>query len=86
MEERVALARLLVGDHDLVMLDEPTNHLDVESILWLVDFLSEASFAAVIVTHDRLFLQRVVNRIWELDRKNPGVFKYQWHIRRLSRE
>lgn len=71
-KKRVALARLFVGDHDLILLDEPTNHLDVESILWLEDFLATATFAAIIVTHDRLFLQRVVNRMWELDRRNPG--------------
>lgn len=71
-KKRVALARLFVGDHDLVLLDEPTNHLDVESILWLEDFLSNASFASITVTHDRLFLQRVSDRILELDRRNPG--------------
>ncbi|PIR18246.1 MAG: ABC transporter ATP-binding protein [Deltaproteobacteria bacterium CG11_big_fil_rev_8_21_14_0_20_49_13] len=71
-KKRVALARLFVGDHDMVLLDEPTNHLDVESILWLEDFLSGASFASVTVTHDRLFLQRVSNRIWDLDKRNPG--------------
>lgn len=71
-KKRVALARLLVGDHDLVLLDEPTNHLDVESILWLEEFLAGEGFATVTVTHDRLFLQRVSNRIWELDRRNPG--------------
>jgi ATP-binding cassette subfamily F protein uup len=71
-KKRVALARLFVGDHDLVLLDEPTNHLDVESILWLEDFLSNASFASVAVTHDRLFLQRVSSRILELDKRNPG--------------
>ncbi len=71
-KKRVALARVLVGDHDLVLLDEPTNHLDVESILWLEDFLANAPFATVTVTHDRLFLQRVSNRIMELDRRNEG--------------
>jgi len=69
-KKRVALARVLVGDHDLVLLDEPTNHLDVESIMWLEDFLANAPFAIVTVTHDRLFLQRVSNRILELDRRN----------------
>jgi ABC transport system ATP-binding/permease protein len=71
-KKRVALARALVGEPELLLLDEPTNHLDVESILWLERFLSQARFATVTVTHDRLFLQRVSNRILELDRRNAG--------------
>ncbi len=70
--KRVALARALVVDPDLLLLDEPTNHLDVDSILWLEKLLGNASFATVTVTHDRLFLQRVANRILELDRRNAG--------------
>jgi ABC transport system ATP-binding/permease protein len=70
--KRVALARALVCEPDLLLLDEPTNHLDVESILWLESFLAQASFTTVTVTHDRLFLQRVSNRILELDRRNEG--------------
>ncbi|HEV3032345.1 MAG TPA: ABC-F family ATP-binding cassette domain-containing protein [Polyangia bacterium] len=70
--KRVALARALVGDPELVLLDEPTNHLDIESILWLERFLAGARFATVTVTHDRLFLQRAANRILELDRRNAG--------------
>jgi ABC transport system ATP-binding/permease protein len=70
-KKRVALARELVKGPELLLLDEPTNHLDIESILWLEDFLSRSSFATVTVTHDRVFLQRVTNRILELDRRNP---------------
>jgi ATP-binding cassette subfamily F protein uup len=70
--KRVALGRALVADPELLLLDEPTNHLDVESILWLERFLGQARFATVTVTHDRLFLQRVANRILELDRRNAG--------------
>jgi len=71
-KKRVALARELVKQPDLLFLDEPTNHLDVESILWLEKFLANASFATLTVTHDRLFLQRISNRILELDRRNVG--------------
>lgn len=71
-KKRVALARALASNPDILLLDEPTNHLDVESILWLETFLARAQFATVTVTHDRLFLQRVANRIWELDKRNAG--------------
>ena len=71
-KKRVALARELARTPDLLLLDEPTNHLDVESILWLEEFISKAPFATLTITHDRLFLQRIANRILELDRRNPG--------------
>lgn len=71
-KKRVALARELLRQPDLLLLDEPTNHLDVESILWLEELIRGASFATLTITHDRLFLQRVSNRILELDRRNPG--------------
>lgn len=70
--KRVALARELVLNPELLMLDEPTNHLDVTSILWLEEFLTKAPFATLIITHDRLFLQRVTNKIFDLDPKNPN--------------
>lgn len=69
-KKRVALARELMRDPDLLLLDEPTNHLDVDSIQWLEEFLAQASFATVVITHDRLFLQRVSNQIIELDRRH----------------
>ena len=69
-KKRVALARELVRGPDLLLLDEPTNHLDLESILWLETFLETAKFATLTVTHDRLFLQRISNRIFDLDRRN----------------
>ncbi|WII71302.1 ABC-F family ATP-binding cassette domain-containing protein [Bdellovibrio sp. 22V] len=70
--KRVALARELVLEPELLMLDEPTNHLDVSSIMWLEEFLSKAPFATLIITHDRLFLQRVANKIFDLDPRNPN--------------
>ncbi|WP_413585021.1 ABC-F family ATP-binding cassette domain-containing protein [Bdellovibrio sp. HCB274] len=70
--KRVALARELVQSPQLLLLDEPTNHLDVSSIMWLEEFLAKAQFATLIITHDRLFLQRVTNKIFDLDPKNPN--------------
>src|SRR3954471_739937 len=70
-KKRVALARELVREPDLLLLDEPTNHLDVESILWLEELLAQSRFATLTITHDRLFLQRISNRIIEVDRRHP---------------
>jgi ATP-binding cassette subfamily F protein uup len=70
--KRVALVRELMKQPDLLLLDEPTNHLDVESILWLEEFLSAAPFATLTITHDRVFLQRISNRILELNRRYPN--------------
>jgi ABC transport system ATP-binding/permease protein len=63
---RVALAALLLGEHDLLLLDEPTNHLDVEAVDWLARFLAGLAAAQVVVTHDRWFLDAVCERTWEL--------------------
>jgi len=70
--KRVAIGRALAAEPELLLLDEPTNHLDVAGILWLERLLAAARFATLTVTHDRLFLQRVANRILELDRRNAG--------------
>ncbi len=73
-KRRVALARAIVSRPDFLMLDEPTNHLDPESIEWVADFLEHFDGTFLVVTHDRYFLDRVVNRIVELC---DGTF--WWH-------
>ena len=72
--KRVALARALIDPADLLILDEPTNHIDADTIAWLEDFLTGLPGALLMVTHDRYFLDRVVNRIIELDRRKLVVF------------
>lgn len=71
-KKRVALARELVRQPDLLLLDEPTNHLDIESVLWLEELLASSPFGTITITHDRLFLQRIANRIIEVDRRHSG--------------
>ena len=66
-KKRVALAQVLIQSPDLLILDEPTNHLDFDSVKWLEDYLSRYHGAILLVTHDRYFLDRVTNRIFELD-------------------
>lgn len=64
--KRIALAQALLEPADLLILDEPTNHLDFDSIEWLEKYLADYKGALLLVTHDRYFLDRVTNRIWEL--------------------
>ncbi len=66
--KRVALAAVLINPVDLLVLDEPTNHIDNQSVDWLEQFLKDRPTALLMVTHDRYFLDRVTNRIIELDR------------------
>ena len=61
------LARILLSAPDLILLDEPTNHLDLESLLWLENYLAGVASALLIISHDRAFLNRVVDRIVEID-------------------
>ncbi|MFI9627091.1 ABC-F family ATP-binding cassette domain-containing protein [Streptomyces sp. NPDC052042] len=65
---RIALAKLLIAEQDLIVLDEPTNHLDVEGISWLADHLRTRRSALVCVTHDRWFLDQVCTRMWDVQR------------------
>lgn len=68
LKRRVLLARALVNQPDLLLLDEPTNHLDIESIIWLEKFLLAWKGSLLFISHDRVFLQKLVTRIVEIDR------------------
>jgi ATP-binding cassette subfamily F protein uup len=71
-KRRLAIAREIAQSPDVLFLDEPTNHLDFEGIRWLEKLLSNATFASVVVSHDRYFLDTVVNDVAEIDRAYPG--------------
>ncbi|MGW6651564.1 glycerophosphodiester phosphodiesterase [Streptomyces sp. CB02130] len=72
---RIALAKLLIEEQDLIVLDEPTNHLDVEGISWLAGHLRGRRSALVCVTHDRWFLDQVCTRMWDVQR--GAVHEYE---------
>lgn len=72
--KRIALAECLAKQPDLLILDEPTNHLDIKTIEWLENYLSRFTGALLMVTHDRYFLDKVCNRIIEIDREQ--IFTY----------
>ncbi len=74
LKKRVAIARALVATPDLLLLDEPTNHLDLAAIAWLEELLRNFKGSAVIISHDRAFLDNVVTRIIELDRGKLTTF------------
>ena len=81
--KRVALARALVRQPECLLLDEPTNHLDIPTIEWLESQLKEYQGALLLVTHDREFLQNVVNGIVELDRGN--IYQFDGSFERFLR-
>ena len=71
---RAALAQALLGEPNLLILDEPTNHLDMKGLAWLERFLTHYPSAVVVVSHDRYFLDRTVNQVWDLD--HGGIEHY----------
>jgi len=76
--KRLAILSQVLREPDLLLLDEPTNHLDLEGVLWLERFMSGLDFAFLVITHDRSFLQRVCNRVVELNKRyEDGHFSSQ---------
>ncbi|MBD5200799.1 MAG: ABC-F family ATP-binding cassette domain-containing protein [Bacteroidales bacterium] len=73
--KRLAIARLLLEEPDMLMLDEPTNHLDIDMIEWLENYLAKQKITLLMVTHDRYFLDKICNKILEIDRH--GFFVYE---------
>jgi ATP-binding cassette subfamily F protein 3 len=71
---RAALARVLLLGPDLLVLDEPTNHLDLESLLWLEEFLRSYPGSLLLVSHDRAFVNRLVESVWEIDQHKINVY------------
>lgn len=84
---RVLLARLLLQKPDVLLLDEPTNHLDMDSVEWLEDFLIEYKGTVLMVSHDRVFLDRVVNRIIELESSRASIYNgnYSYYVEEKER-
>ena len=88
--KRIALAAALLSEPDVLLMDEPTNHLDAESVEWLQSYLSRYRGAILLITHDRYFLDRVTNRIIEIDRGDiytySGNYSYYLEKKALAEE
>lgn len=82
--KRLALAKVIASEPDLLILDEPTNHLDIPTIEWLENYLTRSKVTLLMVTHDRYFLDRICNKIIEIDRTSLYVYEgnYANYLRR----
>lgn len=83
---RLGMVRLLLSDCDVLLLDEPTNHLDVDAVEWLEEFLSEYDKSFVIISHDRYFLDRTVNRVIEIENGRAVTYKGNYSKFLVERE
>ena len=84
--KRVALAKILANNPDFLILDEPTNHLDVEMVEWLENYLSRQNITLLMVTHDRYFLDKVCNKILEIDRQSFYFYEGNYNYYLEKRE
>ena len=84
---RVNLARILLRECDILLLDEPTNHLDLVSLEWLEKFLHDFAGTVVVISHDRIFLDRVITRIIEIDGGKANFYSgnYSWYVEEKRR-
>ncbi len=85
---RIAFAKLLMINPDILILDEPTNHMDIEIIEWLEDYLKKYNGAVLVVTHDKYFINKVVTKIYEIDQKRLELYhgNYdQYEIEKVER-
>ena len=82
--KRVALARVLLSEPEMLILDEPTNHLDIEMIEWMEKYLSKQNITLLMVTHDRYFLDNVCNKIIEIDREQTFTYNgnYDYYLQK----
>ena len=85
---RLSLAKLLLEKHNILLLDEPTNHLDIEAINWLESYLKEYKGAALIISHDRYFLDNVVSKIFLLENLNIKIYNmdYSSYIKQRKKD
>lgn len=83
---RALLAKLLLQEPDLLLLDEPTNHLDLEAVEWLEETLLRWKGALVVVAHDRYFLDKVTNRIWDMSFGNVEAYRGNYSAYRTQKE
>ena len=85
---KLSLGKLLLSEPDLILLDEPTNHLDIDSVEWLENFLRDYRGAALIISHDRYFLDRVTERTLEIDHRKITAYKggYSEFIKKKERD
>ena len=81
----VNLARLLLEKTDILLLDEPTNHLDMHAVEWLEGYIAHFKGTVLTISHDRYFLDRVVNRIIEISRRQGGVLLRQLFVLRAGK-
>ena len=84
--KRIALATALLSEPDLLLMDEPTNHLDADSVEWLQSYLNRRNGALLLITHDRYFLDKVTNRIIEIDRGDFYTYSgnYSYYLQKKA--